>query len=259
MILANLMMKMNFKKITIFAFSVFVTACLALPVFAISQVGEGSPALKGFCSRISELTLKVDQRINDREAKLEKKHQENLDKFAVNKSERNAKKEEGKDKRDANRQEHYSALEAKATTDAQKQALAVFESTVEAAITARQTTIDATIASFQADIKRAMDNRKVAVDAAVSEFKNAEDLAIDKAISDCASGIDQKTVRATFIASMKTARDKFQSNKQAIEKLRASFEPLRATRKAAIDKAIQDFKIAIEGAKNELKIALGQK
>jgi hypothetical protein len=56
---------------------------------------------------------------------------------------------------------------------------------------------------------------------------------------------------------MKAAQDKFKSDQQAIEKLRDSLEPVRAARKAAVEKAIADFKAAMEKARQDLKAAFG--
>jgi len=57
---------------------------------------------------------------------------------------------------------------------------------------------------------------------------------------------------------MKTAQDKFKSDRQAIEKLKDSLEPIRAARKQEAEKAIADFKAAMEKARADLKAALGQ-
>ncbi len=56
---------------------------------------------------------------------------------------------------------------------------------------------------------------------------------------------------------MKSAQDKFKSDRQAIEKLKDSLEPIRATRKQAVEKAIADFKTAMEKARTDLKAAFG--
>ncbi len=57
---------------------------------------------------------------------------------------------------------------------------------------------------------------------------------------------------------MKAAQDKFKSDRQAVEKLKDSLEPVRAARKQAVEKALADFKAAMEKARADLKAAFQQ-
>jgi hypothetical protein len=57
---------------------------------------------------------------------------------------------------------------------------------------------------------------------------------------------------------MKAAQDKFKSDRQAIEKLKDLLEPIRASRKAEVEKAIADFKAAMEKARADLKAAFSE-
>lgn len=248
---------MNSKKIATIALGTFMTINLILPVFAFAQTENETPASKGFCTRASEITSKIDQQFANRFAKLEVKRQEILSKLGNLKDERDTRRTENRAEWNTNYQEHYAKLEARATTDAQKQTVTAFKVMVEAAIAARKAIVDAAIQAFRSGIEQVITNRKLAIDAAISAFRSSVSAAIEKVKSDCAS-LDSKTVRETFRQSMKTALDKFKSDRQAIEKLYTSIEPLHTARKEAINKAIQDFKAVMEKARVDLKAAFGQ-
>src|SRR3989344_633598 len=86
--------------------------------------------------------------------------------------------------------------------------------------------------------------------------KNSIPAAIEKAKSSCASGTTQPAIREAFLADMESAHAKFQSDREAVEKLKNSIDQLRENRKTAIDKAADDFKVAAEKARTDLKTAL---
>ena len=75
--------------------------------------------------------------------------------------------------------------------------------------------------------------------------------------TDCAAGVVPATARATYMASMKAAHDKFKVDRDAIEKLGAKIEALAKIRNTAVKKAMDDFKTAAEAARATLKAALG--
>jgi hypothetical protein len=56
---------------------------------------------------------------------------------------------------------------------------------------------------------------------------------------------------------VKTANEKFKEDRKAIEKVDAQIGTLKTARKASVDKAIADFKTALEKAKADLKAAWG--
>ena len=250
-------MRMNSKK-TIFS-AVGAVAILSFfsTVIIFAQTGTpkaaGTQASKNFCQRVSEFSSRIDQKITEQNVKLEAKRNETANKISSRRQERTSNLAEIRTKWDESRTEHFQKLREKAETDAQKQALIQFKEAVNSAISTRRAAVDAANSGFQQGVDQAITARKIAADAAVANFRNSVKAAWDKAKTDCASGVNTATVRQNLKSALKSAREKFVSDKQAVEKLRDSMKNLIQTRKQAIEKANQDFKAAMEKAKDDLK------
>ncbi len=80
--------------------------------------------------------------------------------------------------------------------------------------------------------------------------------AIAKAKADCASESAVETARATFITTVKTAKDKLKTDIKALEKNGTQIAALTKTRNEAIRAANQDFKAKLKTARETLKAAL---
>jgi len=255
-------MKMHSKLITYSAATILIASLVSpavdLPAGrqALAQTTTTStPSIKGFCSRISEISTGIDQKLGERGVKFEEKKTERIKKIADHRIEVDKRFAENRVKFDENRAEHYSKLEDKATTDSQKQAVAAFKAAVEAAIATRKATVDAAIPTFRQGVDAAIASRKSAADTAVNAFKNSVDAANTKAKTDCAGGIDPKTVRQNLQTGLKAARQKLTSDIKELDKIESTVQSLIAVRKDALNKALLDFKTAVEKAKNDLKAA----
>lgn len=260
MILVNLLMKANSKKILTVGLGGVIAAIILVPVLILAQPRGGKPedageGGKGFCARISGISSKIDQRMANRDAKLEQKREQISNRIEIRRQERNAKLEQKRAKWDVNRVEHFAKLEEKAQTDEQKQAVITFTKAVSEAIAVRRAAIDTAIQEFREGVTEAKASRKASTDELVSDFRDAIKAAVEKAEADCESGIDPKTVRENLRNDLKEARENFVSAKQGIEKLGTQMALLITTKKEAIKKAIEDFKEALEQAKDDLKAA----
>lgn len=248
-------MKMNSKKIFARLAGLVFVLTLISPVVSFAQT---TPAKNAFCSRIDQIITPIEQRMADRGAKLQAKWQEidaNLTKRVAN---RNTRLLDNRNIHDDNREAQYAKLEAKATTDAQKQAIVSFKAVVESAVVTRKAAVDSAISALQQSVDQSIDARRAAITTAKNEFTSAKSAAIEKAKADCAEGVAPQTIRETFRTSMESAQDKFKSDYKAIEKLKGSFESVRDTRKQAVEKAITDFKVTMEKARIDLKTAFQQ-
>jgi hypothetical protein len=248
-------MKTNSKKMFAGFLGLVFVLSLVAPVASFAQT---TPSRASFCSRIDQIIAPIEQRIADREGKLEARWQEVDANLTKREADRMARLSDYRNTRDDNREAQYAKLEAKATTDAQKQAVANFKATVEAAVVTRKAAVDSAIASLQQSVDQSIEARRAKITTATHEFKSAKSAAIAKAKVDCSAGVDPKTIRETFRASMKAAQDKFKSDYQVIEKLKGSFESVRVTKQQAVKTAIADFKTVVEKAKADLKAAFGQ-
>lgn len=211
-----------------------------------------------FCANLSTRADGWMTKIDAKTAKVDLNRAQQIAKKTQNRSDRDIKLDQHRDGWDNNRDARFTKLEAKATTDIQKAAVAEFKTTVTAGITARRSAIDAAIATFRSGVDAVNTQNKSAIDTAISNFKTAYQAALTKATADCAAGTDPKTVKATFDASVKTAATAFHAEKDAIVK-RSGVDILIAARKTSVNKAISDFKVVLQAAQQKLQIAFPKK
>lgn len=261
-------MKTIFNPIRYGALSAVISLQLIAPLAVLAQTPPAPNSrmmkddamkmemMKNFCARITEHTTKFDQKMGEREATLKEKRDERATNWEARWKKHDEELAAHRAQWDANRAEQFAKKEARATTDAEKQAVMAFKTAMTTAISARRAAVDSAIKTFREGFQKVMAARKDAINAAVQSFKTAEKAAFDKAKADCAAGIAPKTIRDTLHASLKTARDKFAQDRRAIDKLQSSLDPLIAARKTAIQKAISDFKTAAEKARTDLKKVL---
>ena len=216
------------------------------------------PAGRNFCVRIDEVVSRIDQQITKRTTKLQTRRQEGINKLTERRNARNERALENQVKRDENRAEHYAKLEARAVTDAQREAVTAFRATVESAIIARKAAIDSATQSFRQSLNQVIIARQSAIDAAVNTFQSSRATAVNQARADCAAGIDARTVRETFHTNIRTAQAQFNNERQGIEMRKDLIEPIQGTQRQAIEKAIADFRATMEKARTDLQASFQQ-
>lgn len=208
-----------------------------------------------FCANIDKMT-QLEKRLVENQAKVEQKRQEKEQKIVERWTERNTKQEATRDKWDENRENFFDALEEKAGTDAQKQAVLAFKQAVTAAIQARRAAIDSAIEAFRKSVEEAVASKKNNTEALMNTFRNEIQAAIAKAETDCAlANPDPVAIRTAFQASVRVAKEKFLSGKKGVEGISNSMQALINARKQAIEKATADFKLAMEQARIALRAA----
>lgn len=257
--MVNPLMKASFRKIFTIGLGAVVIASFLVPVLILAQADNANEKAKGYCARLSVISSKIDQRITNRDARLEAKRIEIADRIEARQNERDARILEKRVKWDTNRAEHFAKMQEKAGTDEKKQAVVTFRETVTAAIAARRAAVDSAIQDFRQGISQAIASRKSSADAVVSTFQNSVQAAFKKAQSDCDNDVDPRTVRENLRADLKTARETLASDRQDIEKLQVSMESLIAVKREAVKTAIEDFKAVVEQARADFKTVLPQK
>lgn len=205
------------------------------------------------CEKISERADAFGQKMTEQENMFQTRNQERLNSWTTKKTENEARLKANQETSNANRDAQFKALEVRAQTEEQKKAVTDFEVKVRAAIETRRLASDSAIKTFQASVQTAIATRKGQIDQLVSSTKTARLTLLETAKADCASGKDAKTVMATFRSGMQANRTKAQTDKQSVEKIKATMDALIATRKTAIEKATVDFKATMEQARIALK------
>lgn len=226
----------------------------------ISLAATSTPGFAGqnVCDRLTGFISKMETRVAEREQKITSRKQEKQEKWSDKAVQWDEKREEKRQQAETRQSEFLTRLENQAQTEAQKQAVVNFRTAVQAAIEARKKAVDDAIKAFRSGVDQMLQARKTSTDALVTVFKAAQKSAFDKAKSSCGSGIEPKTILETLKTELKAAQDKFQSDRQAIEKAAEQVKTLNQTKKNAFEKAHQDFKTALEKAKADLKAAFPQ-
>lgn len=150
--------------------------------------------------------------------------------------------------------------EAKATTTQQIQAVSNFKEEIEQALSDRQSAMKKLIGIFRAGMSSTTAEKKALNEQLLAERQIEIKAAIDKAIADCAAGVDSKTVKANWQASMKKIQDSFKTERKVGGKnIYQERKSLIGDRKVSMRFAINSFKIALQDAKAKLKSLFGLK
>ena len=208
------------------------------------------------CSKLTTISTTITNRMTAKEGKVNERQNTWLMNLKTKRDQRKTKLEEHRIYWDDIRTKKYTELEAKASTDEQKQAVTTFQNTVEAAVKTRREAIDAAITQFQADVDALVTARQSSVDQSVEKYKNSVQTALSKAQTDCAAGTDPVTVRVELKSNLDNARTTLQTDRSNIDKVSDSITTAVATRKASFEAAWTTFKVALKAAQDTLKQAL---
>ena len=265
-------MKTNFKKFFIGALAILLVFSFMFPILSIAKndnpgtgnqnqgningsvnANKNTEIQRAFCLRIENWIEKVDQNLVRNQERIMNKQEERLQNMEEKRLQREQKLVDFREKWEQNRERQYEKLQEIAQTDAQKQAVLEFKQTTETALTARKIAVDAAISAFRSGLDQLINNRKTTVENAKNTYRNTYQVAVQKAKEDCAAEVDANQVRTTFMATLRAGRDKYNSDRQGIEKI--STKALVETRQAAFKKALDDFKTAMQTAREKLRTA----
>ncbi|NTW90130.1 MAG: hypothetical protein HGB37_04470 [Candidatus Moranbacteria bacterium] len=208
-----------------------------------------------FCGRFAETTgniaekmsgvrTKIDELKGNREATMEDRRDtrdENLNGI--------------RSTQDARRVEWYAKLEARATTDRQKDAVREFEKTVDTSVETRRDAVDAAIAAFRSGVDSLVSGKKNSAETAADVFQGAVDAAVARAKADCEAGKDPETIRNTFRASLKKAKTELTASRKSVEGIGGQVDALAKVRNESIRKAVEAFDASLKAATEKLKTA----
>ena len=254
-------MKQNFKFLAPLV-GILMIASLTLPNSILARNGSDNkpenPGQQNFCSLLANLTLKFDQRIANQETKLAEKKEKIAEQLKERWQKRGEQLVKRRTKWDENWTKHYQKLLGRADTDAEKQAVETFKNTIDEAIAKRRAAVDAANKAFQESIEQARLARKSDIETIVKAFKESAKAAYNSAKTDCDAGKEAKTIRETLNNALKAAREKFNTDRQATEKLGPEQSEIMTARNEAIKKAFDEFKATLKTAKETLKAAFGE-
>ena len=253
----------NKKLIAAFVGTLMIAnAILVVPAALADEKGLNQKGLmlgQNFCAKVDHELIKTDKEDTVKLTFLQEKRAASEARRAKNKAELDKRKADNRADRDAKLDEkEVKVAENTNLTDAQKTAVATYNTTVEAALKARRDAVDAATKTFRDAVDKLQTAHSTSVDSVKKAHDNAVEAALTKAQADCKAGVAAETVKANMKTALEKARETFVSTKQDVAKLGPEIAALTKTRNAALEKARETFQAAIEKAKADLKTGLGK-
>ncbi|MEI6587393.1 MAG: hypothetical protein WCO05_00410 [Candidatus Moraniibacteriota bacterium] len=264
------MMKIIFKKTATSALVLLIVATFLPLSEAFAQAGQNGekPTREevktkvneksngNFCTAIEEKGGKFLENWEQKGTSIKSKKDERKNKWTEKMVANDARLAEIRAKAEAEMAKKMADLLSKpGITDAQKTAINTFSATQKTALAKRRAAVDAARKTFQTGVQSAVSTKQSGMDAVVATFKNSISAAFGKAKTDCGAGVEVGAVKETLRASLKTAREKFKSDRESNAKLKVSIEPLIVARKTAFEAARNAYKATMEPARTALKAA----
>ncbi len=248
------------KSKIIFAFAIILT--VSLGVSSITKAATTTPPAdkKGFCAKLVEKEFNVQNRISNRTEQLEKFRNNQEENITKQRTKRDEQTEKLREKWEENRDKQLAKiLERATTTDAQKQAAETFKKAVNDALTAKKTALDAANKIYRDGVDAFLKERKDAFGKVYATYKDSVKAAMEKAKTDCANSVDQKTIKTALANSVKQAWQKFTDKRKTIDKIQAKITALRKTYQDSAQTARNAFQKAVNDARDAFKKSLKTK
>lgn len=150
--------------------------------------------------------------------------------------------------------EAYKKLRDSAGSDSEKLTVEVYISSMERAVSDRQTAYDSSISNFNQSVKNAYSSTISVLDTAVQTFTSSIDSIILETQNSCSGEVQQSTIRQQFVNNLKDARLRYVEDIKPTQKL--NFDEIKQTRNDSIKKSRTDFEKKVQELNNNLKIGL---
>ena len=213
-----------------------------------------------FCTNLPTKASDITAKLNDLTGKVTQAWSQQDQKLTADEAKVDQTVTADRARADAERAADFAKLEAKATTDSEKQAVTTYEATVKDAVSTRRAAYDAARQTFRDGVKSAITARQSTITGQMSTFQSSASSALATAEASCASNATNgATIRQTLVASLKSARQTFESQRQADATVGNQVSQLAATRNTAFQTADQTFKNSMTTARTALKQAFGNK
>lgn len=256
-------------SLSIFATSLFV----AVPVYArqgtsdmtpespkasevSSTSGSGSGQPSVFCKNIDNIVAKTSGEVSKRGGNASSEWQKRTGNIQTKRAEWLAKVTAARAEAAKKRDENFAKLDAAATTDTQKAAVAKYKQAVLDAVATRQAAHDANFDAYFKAVDALLSSQKSNSGGDVAAFQAAVAAAISTAKASCASGASADSIKSALNTALKAARENFKGQRtQDQSSIKTQLEALKKTRNDANKKANDTFKATVEAARTELKAA----
>ena len=204
------------------------------------------------CTMLMNQAQQIQTRLTERISKLTQKRNATEDNIQARVEKRTTQRTQRQASWETKKEIVWDKLEAKASTDEQKAAVAKFIETVQTAVKTKNTAINSIITETHAALQTRNNERRGQIDSQINKYKNTVASISSQISKDCEAGKNAGEIREYYKTQMKQARDKFQNREKNSEEFKAGVNSLRETKKAEIQKIIETFKQTVEDAKTEL-------
>lgn len=153
---------------------------------------------------------------------------------------------------DADRAQQYEKMTDLATTDSQKQAIDIFKSSIETAVTVRRTSVDTAINTYFQSTSTALKIQDDQLAASKKNFVASVAIAINNAESDCKTGKNAEQIRSNLSSALANARNQLELTRKDLNNLENSLSTARKTEISSINSAVNSFNSSMSLARKTL-------
>jgi hypothetical protein len=236
-----------------------MVAALGVASLPVSVYALGSSGSEGFCSGMSAKAEAANQKVASLSDKVTQAWSQQDQKLTDNFTKVDTSVKEGRKKADSQRQEDFDKLAAKAKTDAQKQAVTTYKSAIEASVTIRRDSFDSIRQTYRQALRDTISDRRLKVSAQQITYKAAVADAFTTAEQSCQnSPKDTAAVRVTLLASLKSAREAYQTDRKSDATVGAKQQELAKARNEAFKTATDTFLASTKAARDALRQSFGK-
>lgn len=211
---------------------------------------------RNFCKQLPSLQVKVSSKIGLGESKLSTHRTSVTGKLKDSWGTRDHSLDDARTQANVNKENQFTSLYSKATTDRERSAITTFKDTINSAIETRRSAVDTAVKIYRDSVQSLFSTREQDIDTYIATLKSEISSAFVKAQTDCIAQVDPATIKSTLTGDIKNAQYKFRDSKQSQSKIETQVKDLANTRESAITQAKDNFESTIEKAKATLKASL---
>jgi DNA repair exonuclease SbcCD ATPase subunit len=248
-------MNKNYNFLKILA----ISALLLSPLFSLAAPST-PPARQNSqtnsCTKMTATAQNIMNRVEENNKELKNRKQDRTQNFRENREQRQEQLQTMRDNAAEVRAKVQEELLSLAESDAQKKAVKDFIAAAREAMITRHEAVDEAMENFRSELDSLSNNQQALLLQTQETYRASVQTALDKAKSDCQSGITPATVRTQLMTALQTAKQQMQTAKQQIRQSENSVEVLVKTRNEAVKSAGDIFRATMEKLRTELKTAL---
>jgi hypothetical protein len=244
------------RKIIFTSVGVTVVAT-GLPVGALEST-QTTTSKEGtaFCSNLSALATKATGSVTEQTTKWLAAKDQRASHMTDDQAKRDQEIAANRAKWDQDRQTNFAKLEVRATTDGQKSAVKIYETTIRNAVATRRAAYDRARTTYREALANEVTTRQATIDGQIKTLKTAVTTAFATAQTSCkAKPSDGPAIRTQLQASLKSAREAFTADRKTDETVKSQVKTFATQRTDSFKSADTAFQATTQAARDALKAA----